>query len=165
VILAIKLQDRGAVIYSQIRVGLYNEPFRIFKFRTMRVDAERDGAQWAKQNDDRTTAIGRFMRKTRIDEVPQFWNILKGDMSFIGPRPERPNFVDMIEHDVPFYRYRHLIKPGLSGWAQINYPYGASIDDAREKLSFDLYYLKYASVTLDMLIVLRTVGAMVKGAR
>jgi exopolysaccharide biosynthesis polyprenyl glycosylphosphotransferase len=165
VILAIKLQDRGNVIYSQVRVGLYNQPFRIYKFRTMRVDAERDGAQWAKQNDDRTTPLGRFLRKTRIDEVPQFWNIMAGDMSFVGPRPERPNFVDLIERDVPFYRYRHLIKPGLSGWAQINYPYGASIDDAREKLAFDLYYLKYASITLDWLITVRTVAAMVKGAR
>lgn len=165
VILIIKLQDHGPVIYSQVRVGLNNQNFRIFKFRTMRTDAEKNGAQWAKVKDDRTTWFGRFMRKTRIDEVPQFWNILRGDMSFIGPRPERPEMVATIEQQVPFYRYRHLIKPGLTGWAQINYPYGASIEDARQKLSYDLYYLKYATVTRELHIVLRTIVAMVRGAR
>lgn len=165
VVFLIKLQDNGPVIYSQMRTGLYNQPFRIFKFRTMQLDAEKDGARWATQADERVTLIGRILRKTRIDEVPQFWNVLKGDMSFIGPRPERPEFVDMIEKEVPFYRYRHLIKPGLSGWAQINYPYGASVEDARQKLSYDFYYMKYATITLDILIFLRTIVAMVRGAR
>ena len=164
-VLLIKLQDYGPVIYSQVRTGLYNQPFRIFKFRTMRTDAEKDGAQWASKTDNRVTLIGRILRKTRIDEVPQFWNILRGEMSFIGPRPERPEFVDKIEVEVPFYRYRHLIKPGLSGWAQINYPYGASVEDARQKLTYDFYYLKYGSMTMDILIFLRTIVAMVKGAR
>jgi len=165
VALCIKLQDGGPVFYSQKRVGLRNQTFLIYKFRTMRVDAEKAGAQWAAKGDRRVTWLGRFMRGTRIDEVPQFFNILKGDMSFIGPRPERPEFVEKIEETVPLYGYRHLIKPGLTGWAQINYPYGASIEDAREKLSYDFFYLKYASVNLDMLIVLRTVVALVKGAR
>jgi exopolysaccharide biosynthesis polyprenyl glycosylphosphotransferase len=165
VLLMIKLQDGGPVFYSQIRTGLRNEPFRIFKFRTMRNDAEKSGAQWAKQNDTRATWFGRFMRLTRIDEVPQFWNILRGEMSFIGPRPERPEFVEMIEKEVPYFRYRHLIKPGLTGWAQINYPYGASIEDARQKLAYDLYYVKYGTVTRELHIMLRTIVAMVKGAR
>jgi exopolysaccharide biosynthesis polyprenyl glycosylphosphotransferase len=161
----IKLQDGGPVLYSQVRVGLNNQPFHILKFRTMRVDAEKHGAQWAKKNDNRVTWFGRMMRKTRIDEVPQFWNILKGEMSFIGPRPERPEFVDAIEREVPYYRYRHLIKPGLTGWAQVSYPYGASIEDARQKLSYDLYYMKYGTFTRELHILLRTVVAMVKGAR
>lgn len=165
VVLLIKLQDGGPAIYSQVRLGLHNQPFRIFKFRTMRMDAEAGGAQWAKQNDDRATSFGRFMRLTRIDEVPQFWNILRGEMSFIGPRPERPELIEAIEKEIPYYRYRHLIKPGLTGWAQINYPYGASIEDARQKLSYDLYYMKYSSVTREIHIVLRTIVAMIRGAR
>lgn len=165
VILLIKLQDGGPVLYDQVRVGLHNQPFRIFKFRTMRVDAEKDGPQWARAKDDRATLFGRFMRVTRIDEVPQFWNILKGEMSFIGPRPERPEFVEALEKEIPFYRYRHLIKPGLTGWAQVSYPYGASIEDARQKLSYDLYYMKYGKFTRELHIILRTIVAMVKGAR
>lgn len=165
IVILIKFQDGGSVIYSQLRVGLNNQSFRIFKFRTMRMDAEKGGAQWATANDQRTTPLGRVLRRTRLDEVPQFWNILKGEMSFIGPRPERPEFVDMIEREVPFYRYRHLIKPGLTGWAQINYRYGASVDEAKQKLSYDLYYLKYASAMLDMLIIFRTAAVMAKGAR
>ena len=165
VALIIKLQDGGSVLYSQIRVGLNNQPFQIYKFRTMRVGAEKTGAQWAKKGDDRATWFGRVMRKTRIDEVPQFWNILTGEMSFIGPRPERPEFVEAIEKEFPFYRYRHLIKPGLTGWAQINYPYGASIDDAGKKLAYDLYYLKYSTLTRELHIILRTMVAMVRGAR
>ncbi len=162
---AIKLSDGGPIIYQQRRVGRRNQLFSIYKFRTMRMDAEQGGARWATRGDNRVTWLGRWLRRTRVDEVPQFWNILRGDMSFIGPRPERPEFVTVIEAELPFYSYRHLIKPGLSGWAQINYPYGASVDDAREKLAFDLYYLKYASTNLDLLIVLRTFVAMVKGAR
>jgi lipopolysaccharide/colanic/teichoic acid biosynthesis glycosyltransferase len=165
VALAIRLQDGGPAIYFQIRVGLNNQPFRIYKFRTMRLDAERDGAQWAREADSRVTWLGRLLRKTRLDEVPQFWNILTGEMSFIGPRPERPELVEQIEHRVPFYRYRHLIKPGLTGWAQVNYRYGASIEDARHKLAYDLYYMKYASIMRELHITLRTVIAMVQGAR
>ena len=164
-VLLIKLQDGGPVIYSQVRVGMHNQPFRIYKFRTMRNDAEKAGVQWAQKNDDRATWVGRFMRKTRIDEVPQFWNILRGEMSFIGPRPERPELIETIEKEIPYYRYRHLIKPGLTGWAQVNYPYGASIHDARQKLAYDLYYMKYGTVTRELHIMLRTIVAMVKGAR
>jgi exopolysaccharide biosynthesis polyprenyl glycosylphosphotransferase len=165
VVLLVKLQDRGPVMYTQVRVGLRNQPFRIYKFRTMRTDAETGGAQWAQKADPRVTRIGRFLRQTRLDEVPQFWNILRGEMSFIGPRPERPEFVEAIEKEVPFYRYRHLIKPGLTGWAQINYPYGASVEDAGQKLSYDLYYMKYCTLTRELHIMLRTVVAMIKGAR
>ena len=131
----------------------------------MIVNAEDNGAQWASQNDTRVTWLGRMLRKTRIDELPQLWNIIKGEMSFIGPRPERPEFVIQIEEKSPFYRYRHLMKPGLSGWAQINYRYGASLDDANIKLSYDLFYLKNASVALDLLIIFRTLGAVMRGAR
>lgn len=165
VMLLIRLQDGGPIFYSQTRVGLQNRPFRILKFRTMRRDAEKEGAQWARENDERATSFGRFLRKTRIDEVPQFWNILRGEMSFIGPRPERPELAAQLEREIPFYRLRHLIKPGLTGWAQVNYAYGASVEDTREKLAYDLHYLKYASVAGDLHIVLRTVVAMVRGAR
>ncbi len=165
VALAIKLQDRGPIIYSQQRLGRHSRPFTIFKFRSMSVNAETSGAQWARLDDARATRFGRFLRRTRLDEVPQFWNILIGDMSFIGPRPERPEFVETIERELPFYGYRHLIKPGLSGWAQINYPYGASVEDAHRKLAYDLYYLKHASITMDLLIVFRTIAAMMKGSR
>ena len=159
------IQDRGPVFYSQERTGLFGEQFRIYKFRTMRVNAETDGVQWAQQNDQRVTWIGRLLRKSRFDEVPQFFNILKGDMSFVGPRPEREELISEIEQELPYFRFRHLVKPGLSGWAQINYGYGANVDDARIKLSYDLYYLKHASLALDMLVILRTFGAMMKGAR
>ena len=165
VLLLIKLQDGGPAIYSQVRVGANNQLFRIYKLRTMRTDAEKAGAQWAARNDSRVTPIGRFLRLTRIDEVPQFWNILRGEMSFIGPRPERPEFVEKIEKEIPLYRYRHLIKPGLTGWAQINYPYGASLEDARNKMAYDLYYLKYGNITREMHIMLRTLVAMIRGAR
>ena len=165
VVLLIKLQDGGPVIYSQVRVGFRNQQFRVYKFRTMRNDAEKDGVQWAKNNDDRATWFGRFMRLTRIDEVPQFWNILRGEMSFIGPRPERPELIENIEKEIPYFRYRHLIKPGLTGWAQVNYPYGASLEDARNKLSYDLYYMKYGTITRELHITLRTIVAMIKGAR
>lgn len=165
IVAALKLQDRGPVFYSQIRMGYLGRPFRIYKFRTMAIDAERGGAQWASKRDARVTFLGRFLRATRLDELPQFYNILRGDMSFVGPRPERPEMVEIIEKEVPFFRYRTLLKPGLSGWAQVNYPYGASIEDARRKLSYDLYYIKHASIFLDLVITLRTVIAMVKGAR
>jgi lipopolysaccharide/colanic/teichoic acid biosynthesis glycosyltransferase len=128
-------------------------------------DAEKNGAQWAKHRDGRITRLGRFLRKTRLDEAPQFWNIVKGDMSLVGPRPERPEFVDQLRHRIPFFVQRHLVKPGLTGWAQINYPYGASIEDTRNKLKYDLFYIKRASVGLDAQIILRTIGAMMKGSR
>jgi exopolysaccharide biosynthesis polyprenyl glycosylphosphotransferase len=161
----IKLQDGGPFIYSQIRRGQYNTTFRLYKWRTMRVDSEEDGPQWAKSGDPRVTWFGRILRKSRIDETPQLWNILKGEMSMIGPRPERPELIEIIEKDIPFYRYRHLIKPGLTGWAQINFPYGASVADAKEKLSYDLYYLKFGGLALDLLIIGKTLGAVAKGAR
>ncbi len=164
-IVLIKLTSKGPAFYSQIRVGAGQVPFRIWKLRSMCVDSERNGAQWAKIKDNRVTWIGSVLRKTRMDEVPQFWNILRGDMSFIGPRPERPEFVERLGHVIPFYAQRHLVKPGLTGWAQICYRYGASEDDAREKLSYDLYYVKNASWLLDIQIVLQTLGAIAKGAR
>jgi exopolysaccharide biosynthesis polyprenyl glycosylphosphotransferase len=161
----LKLESRGPVFYSQVRVGQFNSLFRIWKLRSMRQDAEVNGAQWALQKDSRVTRIGRILRLTRLDEVPQFWNVLRGEMSLIGPRPERPHFVEQLASELPFYRHRHLMKPGITGWAQINYPYGATKDDALNKLKYDLYYIKYASLTLDVQIVLRTIGAVMKGAR
>ena len=163
--LLVCLESRGTVLYSQIRTGRFNAPFRIWKLRTMRVDAEKNGPQWAGKGDDRILWVGRILRRTRLDETPQFWNILCGQMSLVGPRPERPEFVAQLAEQIPFYSQRHLIKPGLTGWAQINYPYGASQRDALNKLKYDLYYLKYASVGLDLQIILRTIGAIMKGAR
>ncbi len=161
----IKLTSKGPAFYSQIRVGEGQKPFRIWKLRTMKNDSEKNGAQWAKVKDPRVTLFGRILRKTRADEVPQFWNILIGDMSFIGPRPERPVFVEKLAMSIPYYKQRHLVKPGLTGWTQICYRYGASEEDAREKLSYDLYYLKNASWLLDVQIMLQTIGAIAKGAR
>jgi len=165
VMIAIKLESRGPIFYSQMRVGRFNRHFRIYKLRTMVQDAEKNGAQWAQHKDNRITRIGNLLRRTRLDESPQFWNILNGDMSLVGPRPERPEFVQMLQEKVPFYVQRHLVKPGLSGWAQINYPYGSSIEDSRNKLKFDLFYVKRSSITLDIQIILRTIGAVMKGAR
>lgn len=155
--LAIKLEDGGPAMYRQTRVTRGGRPFRINKLRTMRVDAERGGAVWAAQGDARITRSGAFLRRTRLDEVPQLFNVLRGEMSFVGPRPERPDFVDMLSGAIPLYRERHVAKAGLTGWAQINYPYGASIDDARSKLSYDLYYVKNFSVLFDMLIIIQTI--------
>jgi exopolysaccharide biosynthesis polyprenyl glycosylphosphotransferase len=164
-IVLIKLTSKGPAFYSQVRIGEGQQPFRIWKLRSMRTDSEKNGAEWAKVKDPRVTFVGKILRKTRIDEIPQFWNILLGEMSFIGPRPERPEFVEKLAASVPYYRQRHLVKPGLTGWAQICYRYGASEEDAREKLSYDLYYLKNASWTLDLQIVMQTIGAIAKGAR
>lgn len=150
------LQDRGPVFYSQWRSGLGGQPFRIWKLRTMRIDAERRGAQWVKQRDPRITPMGRFLRLTRIDELPQLVAVLRGEMSLIGPRPERPEFDQELERQIPHYSLRYWLRPGLSGWAQVNYPYGASLDDARNKLSFDLFYLRHFSFWLDLLILLKT---------
>lgn len=165
--LIIRLESPGPVIYTQKRVGLHEKEFTVYKFRSMRHDAEKDGAVWARQNDARVTCFGRFIRKVRIDELPQIWNILKGDMSFIGPRPERMAFVKKLKEIIPYYSLRHTVKPGLTGWAQVCYPYGASEDDARHKLEYDLYYIKNMSILLDIKIILKTVGVVLfpKGAR
>ncbi len=166
--LAIKLESKGPAFYRQRRVGLYNESFDILKLRSMRQDAEVAGnAVWAAEQDPRITRIGRFIRKVRIDELPQTWTVLKGEMSFVGPRPERPQFVEQLEDQLPYYAERHMVKPGITGWAQINYPYGASIEDARHKLEYDLYYAKNYSPFLDMLILLQTLRVVLwpTGAR
>lgn len=151
------------VFYKQERVGLNGKLFKIIKFRSMRPDAEKDGAKWASKNDDRVTRIGHFIRKYRIDELPQLLNVFKGEMSFIGPRPERPEFVEKLVREVPYYNQRHNVKPGLAGWAQLNYPYGASVEDSMEKLKFDLYYVKHQSLLLDILILIRTVEVVLFG--
>jgi len=161
----IKLEDRGPVFYKQTRVGRYGELFTIFKLRSMCLDSEATGAKWASKGDSRITRIGKILRKSRVDELPQFLNILKGDMSFIGPRPERPEFTATLDDELHHYNLRHLLKPGLTGWAQINYPYGDSVEDAKQKLTYDLYYVKYATLTLDLQITLRTIGAAMQGAR
>ncbi|MCR4667364.1 MAG: TIGR03013 family PEP-CTERM/XrtA system glycosyltransferase [Desulfovibrio sp.] len=163
----IRLESPGPVIYSQKRVGLYEKEFTVYKFRSMCADAEKNGAVWAQARDSRVTRFGRFIRKVRIDELPQIWNILKGDMSFIGPRPERMTFVEQLKKDIPYYSMRHTIKPGLTGWAQVCYPYGANEEDARFKLEYDLYYIKNMSLLLDIHIIFKTIGVVLfpKGAR
>ena len=153
----IKLESRGPIFYKQERVGKNGRTFVLTKFRSMRVDAEKEGPVWASKGDDRATRVGRIIRKVRIDEIPQFWNILKGEMSFVGPRPERPHFVAQLAQEIPYYEQRHLIAPGLTGWAQIKYPYGASIEDARQKLQYDLFYIKNMSIALDLFIIANTV--------
>lgn len=166
--IAVKLESRGPALYRQARVGLFGEPYTIVKLRSMRVDAESDGkAVWAAEKDPRITRVGRFIRKTRIDEIPQTWCVLKGDMSIVGPRPERPEIVADLARELPYYAERHMVKPGLTGWAQINYPYGASIEDARNKLEYDLYYAKNYSPFLDLLILMQTVRVVLwnDGAR
>ena len=152
-----------SVFYKQERVGLNGQLFKIIKFRSMRADAEKDGAKWATANDNRVTRIGAFIRKYRFDELPQIWNVYKGEMAFIGPRPERPEFVEKLIREVPYYNQRHNVKPGLAGWAQLNYPYGASVEDSLEKLKFDLYYVKHQSLLLDILILIRTVEIVIFG--
>lgn len=161
----LKFRDLGPVLYSQVRVGRGGRIFTLYKFRTMSSDAEADGSTWARPNDPRVTPIGRFLRKSRLDELPQLWNILLGDMSVVGPRPERPEFVGPLSSLIPFYDERHLVKPGLTGWAQINFPYGSSITDARRKLQLDLYYIKHTSLELDLIILLRTFGTFCLGSR
>ncbi len=151
------------ILYRQERVGLDNRPFKVMKFRSMTVDAEAQGAVWAQQNDPRVTRIGAFIRKTRIDELPQLFNVLKGEMSFVGPRPERPMFVSDLENKLHYYTHRHRVKPGITGWAQLCYPYGASVEDAKEKLQYDLYYLKNHSILLDLIILTQTVEVVLVG--
>jgi sugar transferase (PEP-CTERM system associated) len=160
----IYLESGGPIFYRQERIGQGGKSFSIFKFRSMRTDAERDGApQWAKKDDDRTTKVGRVIRKLRIDELPQIFNVLNGDMSFVGPRPERPYFVTQLMAQIPYYAARHSIKPGLTGWAQVRYPYGASLDDAIEKLQYDLYYVKNHSLFLDIMILIDTIRVVLWG--
>lgn len=153
--------SRGPLFYSQIRVGKNSKPFKILKFRTMVVDAEKDGAEWSQVNDSRITKFGRFLRKTRLDEFPQFFNILKGEMSVIGPRPERPVFVDELAKSIPYYEIRHSIKPGLTGWAQVNSHYGRTQNDAVVKLQYDLYYIKHRGLFLDLRVLLKTLSTVV----
>jgi exopolysaccharide biosynthesis polyprenyl glycosylphosphotransferase len=157
----IRLNSSGPIFYRQKRVGKGGKVFEAFKFRTMIADAERNGARWAKKNDSRVTKFGRLLRITRIDELPQLINVLRGEMSLIGPRPERPEFVKKLEKQIPHYGLRHIVRPGLTGWAQVNYPYGASIKDASRKLRYDLYYLKHRSLVLDAEIILKTIKVVV----
>ena len=160
-VLAILMEDSGPVLYKQERVGLNGCSFNILKFRSMRTDAEVHGPVWASQRDSRITFVGRFIRLTHIDELPQVFNILRGEMSFIGPRPERPHFVAKLEKELPLYRYRNLVKPGLTGWAQVMYPYGASVEDAKSKLSYDLYYIKHRSLMLNIKILFATAWVVI----
>ena len=165
--LLVKIDSRGPAFFRQSRVGLYGQNFDVIKLRSMRTDAEAAGAQWATKNDPRVTRIGRFIRKVRIDELPQAWSVLKGEMSFVGPRPERPEFVEDLQLQLRYYAERHMVKPGITGWAQVNYPYGASIEDARHKLEYDLYYAKNYTPFLDLLIILQTLRVVLwhEGAR
>ncbi len=164
-VIAIKLEDgwKAPVLYTQDRVGLAGRIFRIAKFRSMRIDAEFGGAVWAQKNDDRTTRVGRFIRKYRIDELPQLYNVIRGDMGFVGPRPERPEMIKNLSAEIPYYNQRHCVKPGLTGWAQLKYPYGASFDDSMEKLKYDLYYVKHRSFLLDLNILFQTAEVLVFG--
>jgi sugar transferase (PEP-CTERM system associated) len=165
-IVAIKLEEglRAPIIYSQERVGFGGRIFRVHKFRSMRIDAEKDGkARWAQKNDSRVTRTGQFIRNTRIDELPQIFNVLKGEMSFVGPRPERPQFVEELAQQIPYYHERHRVKPGITGWAQLSYPYGASVYDAEQKLTYDLYYIKNHSLIFDLYILVRTVEVILLG--
>lgn len=164
----IKLESKGTCLYRQKRVGKNGRIFELIKFRSMKNDAEQNGEPvWAAPDDDRVTMVGRIIRKIRVDEIPQFWNILKGEMSFIGPRPERPHFVSQLAEEIPFYDHRHLVAPGLTGWAQINFPYGATIEDAKQKLQYDLYYIKNQTLGLDTIIMFETIKTILfgKGAR
>ena len=157
VVLLVRLSSKGPIFFRQTRVGQGGRPFQVIKFRTMLIEAEAAGARRATKNDPRVTKVGMFMRKTRIDEIPQLWNVLTGDMGFVGPRPERPEFTPMLEEKLPFYYLRHLIRPGLTGWAQVRYGYGANLAETREKLEYDLYYIKHMSLGLDLLIMIETI--------
>ena len=161
--LAVKATSPGPIFYRQQRSGRFGRVFRMLKLRTMRVDAEKDGVQWSGKADPRVTFAGRFLRRYRIDEIPQLWHVLSGDMSFVGPRPERPEFIAELARQVPFYEERLMVQPGLTGWAQVSYPYGASALDARRKLEYDLYYMKHMSVFLDVFIILDTVRIVLRG--
>jgi len=163
----VKLDSKGPAFFRQTRVGLYGQTFDVIKLRSMRTDAEVNGAQFATENDPRITRVGNFIRKVRIDELPQIWTVLKGEMSFVGPRPERPEFVSELEEALTYYAERHMVKPGITGWAQVNYPYGANLEDSRNKLEYDLYYVKNYTPFLDLLIILQTLRVVLwhEGAR
>ena len=163
VALAIRLDSVGPIFYRQIRMGQGGKPFSIIKFRTMDTNAEQDGKpRWATKDDVRITRVGRFLRKTRLDEIPQLLNVLRGEMSLVGPRPERPEFVDRLQREIPFYRTRLIVKPGLTGWAQVRYSYGNTLEDAHIKLQYDFYYLRHWSLWLDLHIILQTIGVVLK---
>lgn len=162
VLLGVRLSSKGPIFFRQTRVGVGGKNFFVYKFRSMFTDAEAGGARWATKNDPRVTKFGMFMRKTRIDEVPQLWNVLRGDMGFVGPRPERPEFIPMLTEQLPFYGLRHLIRPGLTGWAQVRYGYGATLAETREKLEYDLYYIKHMSLGLDLLIMFETIKTIIR---
>jgi len=161
--IVVRLESPGPILYRQERVGENGRVFTLLKFRSMRIDAEQGTPVWAKDGDERVTRVGRVIRVTRLDELPQLWNVLKGDMSFIGPRPERPFFVQQLAEAVPFYMARHSVRPGLTGWAQVKYRYGSSVEDAVEKLRYDLYYIKHLSLVFDMTILIDTVRVIVSG--
>jgi sugar transferase (PEP-CTERM system associated) len=164
IMLAVKLSSPGPALYRQKRVGRGGKIFYCYKFRTMRQDAEADtGATWALDNDPRITRVGKFMRMSRLDEIPQLWCVLKGDMHFVGPRPERPEFVEWLSREIPYYGVRHMVRPGITGWAQVQYKYGNTLEDAREKLQYDLFYIKNASLGLDMLIMFQTIKIVILG--
>jgi lipopolysaccharide/colanic/teichoic acid biosynthesis glycosyltransferase len=163
VALLIRVTSPGAVLYHQRRVGQYGRIFTLHKFRSMWADAEKTtGPVWAsKEGDVRVTSVGRFLRRSRLDELPQLWNVLKGDMSLVGPRPERPEFVEELTRQIPFYRQRHIVRPGLTGWAQVRYTYGASVEDSMEKLQYDLFYIKHMTIAFDLFILFSTVKTVV----
>jgi sugar transferase (PEP-CTERM system associated) len=162
VVLMVRLSSPGPIFFKQTRVGMGGNNFTVYKFRTMRTDAEASGAKWAMKDDPRATKVGSFMRKVRLDEVPQLWNVLRGDMGFVGPRPERPEFVPELAEKIPYFELRHMIRPGLTGWAQVRYGYGSTIAQAREKLEYDLYYIKHMTLGLDLLIMFETVKTIIR---
>jgi sugar transferase (PEP-CTERM system associated) len=161
--LLIKLDSPGPIFYRQTRVGLHGYPYMVIKFRSMRSDAEAEGIQWATVGDTRVTKIGAWLRQLRLDELPQLWNVVKGDMSLVGPRPERPHFVQDLRNEIPYYDLRHTVRPGITGWAQVCFQYAGSLEDSRMKLQYDLYYLKNLSLWLDLRILCRTIGVMCRG--
>ena len=159
----VKLESKGPIFFVQERIGEGNKKFNIIKFRSMTTDAEKNGPQWASKNDNRVTRWGKIMRATRIDELPQLWNVLRGEMSFVGPRPEREYFIQQLEKEIPYYNLRHTVKPGLTGWAQVMYPYGASVEDAYRKLQYDLYYIKHHDIIFDIKVLLKTITIVIFG--
>jgi exopolysaccharide biosynthesis polyprenyl glycosylphosphotransferase len=163
VAILVKLDSSGPCFYKQERIGKFNRPFQIIKFRSMYVDAEKDGAKWATTNDPRVTRVGNWIRLLRLDEIPQLINVLRGDMSLVGPRPERNIFIEELEQHISYYRFRHAVKPGLTGWAQVNYPYGASIEDAKWKHRYDIYYIKHQTFWFDIKILFKTISVVIFG--